>query len=122
MGALQKGSCWRRKITEKYQGSVEIITSFAGITKKRRAVVGRSRVGGFGGVQGLADYLQDAGISYVVDATHPFAAQIKRNASEAVKRAGGVALVHILRPEWQAQAGDAWLMGLMGIWGRPPIA
>ena len=44
---------------------------------------GPRRVGGFGGVEGLADYLTREGITHVVDATHPFAAQMSRNAIAA---------------------------------------
>ncbi len=65
------------------------------------------RVGGFGGVEGLARYLQDHGVTHVVDATHPFAAQMSGNAIEACAHAG-VPLIALTRAPWQAQAGDRW--------------
>lgn len=88
---------------------VETITSFAGRTKTRRAVAGLSRVGGFGGAAGLADYLRAEHIDALVDATHPFAAQIKLNADKAAA-AASVPLLHVMRPPWQAGPGDNWLL------------
>lgn len=66
-----------------------------------------TRVGGFGGAEGLAAYLRDHGIAALVDATHPFAAQISRNAAEAA-RATGVPIVALVRPAWVREAGDDW--------------
>ena len=65
------------------------------------------RVGGFGGVAGLVAYLRAERVSYVVDATHPFAAQMSANAVVACAEAG-VPLVALTRPPWVAQAGDDW--------------
>ncbi len=110
LGGSTEGFLLAEKITQKYQGTVEIITSFAGITKKRRAVVGKMRVGGFGGVDGLAAYLKSEAITHIIDATHPFAAQMKYNADQAVLQRGGVQLCHIMRPKWEAQQGDEWLL------------
>ncbi|SDY31145.1 cobalt-precorrin-6A reductase [Citreimonas salinaria] len=66
------------------------------------------RVGGFGGVDGLVAYLRDHGITHVVDATHPFAAQMSANAVAACAEAR-VPLVALTRPPWQAQPGDEWI-------------
>lgn len=65
------------------------------------------RVGGFGGVAGLVKYLRANGITHVVDATHPFAAQMSRNAVLACAEAR-VPLIALSRPPWQAQSGDRW--------------
>lgn len=65
------------------------------------------RVGGFGGVAGLAEYLKAHAITHVVDATHPFAAQMSANAVAAC-RAAGVPLIALTRAPWVAQAGDDW--------------
>ena len=65
------------------------------------------RVGGFGGAQGLARYLTDHAISHVVDATHPFAAQMSSNAVAACADAN-VPLIALTRPPWQAEPGDDW--------------
>ncbi len=65
------------------------------------------RIGGFGGVLGLVEYLRAEGISHVVDATHPFARAMSFNAVHACERAG-VALLALERPGWDAVAGDRW--------------
>lgn len=65
------------------------------------------RVGGFGGAEGLARYLCEHRITHLVDATHPFAAQISTNAVAAAAEAG-VPLLALTRPGWQPVAGDRW--------------
>ncbi|WP_187431288.1 Precorrin-6A reductase [Roseobacter fucihabitans] len=65
------------------------------------------RVGGFGGVAGLCAYLRAQNITHVVDATHPFAAQMSRNAVAACAQTG-VPLVALSRAPWMAEAGDHW--------------
>lgn len=65
------------------------------------------RIGGFGGIDGLAAYLRDAGITHLVDATHPFAAQMSAHAVTAAARAG-VAHLALTRPAWTPEAGDRW--------------
>ena len=54
----------------------DVVTSLAGRVRDPALPVGRLRIGGFGGVDGLADYLRTSAISAVVDATHPFATTI----------------------------------------------
>ncbi len=63
------------------------------------------RVGGFGGVAGLADYLQREAVDAVIDATHPFAAQMT---AHAVAACGEVPRIAVLRPAWEAVVGDRW--------------
>lgn len=65
------------------------------------------RVGGFGGVDGLVQYLTERGISILIDATHPYAAQMSHNAAEAAERAG-VPLLSLRRSPWLQQPGDRW--------------
>lgn len=65
------------------------------------------RVGGFGGVDGLAQYLAKARVTHVVDATHPFAAQMSSNAVAACDRAR-VPLIALTRPAWEPAPGDDW--------------
>ncbi len=86
---------------------VEAVYSYAGRTEAPVAQPLPVRVGGFGGVEGLVGYLRAEGISHVIDATHPFAAQMSRNAVEACVEAG-VALIALEREPWQAGAGDHW--------------
>jgi len=65
------------------------------------------RIGGFGGVSGLTEYLRDEAITHLVDATHPFAAQMSRNAVLAAK-AANVPLIALTRPVWTPKPGDTW--------------
>jgi len=65
------------------------------------------RSGGFGGVDGFRDYLKREKITHVVDATHPFAAQMSHNAVEACDLAS-VPLIALARAPWVAQEGDNW--------------
>lgn len=67
-----------------------------------------SRRGGFGGVEGLARYLEANGIDALIDATHPFATQISHNAEIAARQTSKALLV-IRRPAWQMQLGDCWI-------------
>jgi len=65
------------------------------------------RVGGFGGAQGLADYLDAERIDRLIDATHPYAAAMSAHAATAAQ-IGGVPLLALRRPAWTAVAGDRW--------------
>lgn len=64
-------------------------------------------MGGFGGAQGLAAYLRDNAITHLIDATHPFAAQISANAVQAAHLTG-TPLIALTRPPWTPQTGDNW--------------
>lgn len=66
------------------------------------------RIGGFGGIEGLAGYLRAEGISHLVDATHPFAAQISRHAAAAAGITG-TPLLSLERPPWRPGPGDNWI-------------
>jgi len=87
--------------------SLRVVTSLAGRVAQPALPPGEVRVGGFGGVEGLAAYLRSAGIALLVDATHPFAAGISANAAAAA-RLTGVPLVVLRRPGWTPVPGDAW--------------
>ena len=64
---------------------LETVTSLAGLTRLPNVGSGHVRRGGFGGPDGLAAFLKDGGYDALVDATHPFAAQIARHAAEAAE-------------------------------------
>jgi precorrin-6A/cobalt-precorrin-6A reductase len=66
-----------------------------------------SRIGGFGGSDGLAAYLRAEAIDLLIDATHPFAARISANAEHAAEMAAVPRLV-LQRPPWTPEAGDDW--------------
>ena len=83
--------------------------SLAGVTRRPASQPIPIRVGGFGGVLGLVNYLQQHRIRALVDATHPFAAQMTAHAIAAVRQTGTPLLV-VLRPAWRPTAGDRWTM------------
>jgi len=85
----------------------DIIFSLAGVTKNPVLPNVSARIGGYGGVGGLQNFLRDQNVSAVVDATHPFAAQMSRHAAMACA-IGDVPLLRIDRPSWTETAGDQW--------------
>jgi precorrin-6A/cobalt-precorrin-6A reductase len=85
----------------------EATLSFAGRTAAPRSQPIATRIGGFGGADGLADFLGEQKIEAVIDATHPYAPRISANAVVACARAG-VALASLVRPAWKPEAGDKW--------------
>ncbi|WP_330281475.1 cobalt-precorrin-6A reductase [Streptomyces sp. NBC_00588] len=86
---------------------VHVTTSLAGRVSRPGALAGDVRVGGFGGVRGLADWLREQRVDVLVDATHPFAAGITANAVQAAA-ASGVPAVVLRRPGWRPGPGDRW--------------
>jgi precorrin-6A/cobalt-precorrin-6A reductase len=87
---------------------VAVTLSLAGRTAKPMPQPVPVRVGGFGGAEGLADYLRAEKIDALIDATHPYAAAISANAGEAA-RATGVKLLALRRPAWTKVDGDTWI-------------
>ena len=87
--------------------AIQTITSLAGRTRTPAQTPGEVRVGGFGGAEGLARFLEVEAVDLVVDATHPFAAIMARNAAEACRKTG-VPRLKLLRPAWKEEAGDRW--------------
>ncbi len=82
--------------------------SLAGRTEKPLAHPVPLRRGGFGGADGLADYLRAERIDLLVDATHPYADAISANAAQAAE-AAGVKLLSLRRPPWPRVEGDRWI-------------
>jgi precorrin-6A/cobalt-precorrin-6A reductase len=89
------------------QLAADDIYSLAGLGRVPEDLPCQVRVGGFGGAEGLAQFVADNGIGLLVDATHPYAAQISANAVRAATLAG-IPCWALRRPGWQAQAGDDW--------------
>lgn len=86
----------------------DVTSSLAGRTKEPEPIKGKTRVGGFGGVDGLANYLKENAIELMIDCTHPFAKQISANAKVASKLAN-VKLEIRFREPWQKQVDDHWI-------------
>lgn len=90
------------------EAGVPVVSALAGRVSAPRLPVGEVRIGGFGGIDGLAGYLRESGVRAVVDATHPFARVISGNAASACG-AAGVPLLRLERPGWsQAPGAEHW--------------
>ncbi|UWQ52837.1 cobalt-precorrin-6A reductase [Leisingera caerulea] len=105
LGGTTEASTLARTLAE---AGADAVFSYAGRTAKPVSQPLPTRVGGFGGAEGLAAYLEAENITHVVDATHPFAARMSSNAVHACD-AAGVPLCAFERPAWQAGEGDQWL-------------
>jgi precorrin-6A/cobalt-precorrin-6A reductase len=86
---------------------VRPISSLAGRVADPLLPAGEVRIGGFGGAEGLAEWLTTEQITAVVDATHPFAATISRSAAQAAC-ATGIPILALRRPGWTQRPGDDW--------------
>lgn len=83
----------------------DFVTSLAGRTEAH--TVGPVRVGGFGGSEGLTTFIADEGFTVLVDATHPYAAEISPAAKQAA-RAARIKYLRIERMPWRRAMGDRW--------------
>jgi len=90
------------------EARIPALFSYAGRTEAPRTQPLPMRVGGFGGITGLTAFLRAEAITHVIDATHPFAAQMSRNAIAACAEAD-VPLCAFERAPWAAQPGDRWI-------------
>ncbi|RWM23333.1 MAG: cobalt-precorrin-6A reductase [Mesorhizobium sp.] len=88
---------------------ISITLSLAGRTENPVAQGVPVRVGGFGGVDGLAAYLRETRTDLLIDATHPYAAQISANAAEAAAHTG-VPIIALRRAGWEPAEGDRWTL------------
>ncbi|MGW0038551.1 cobalt-precorrin-6A reductase [Gordonia sp. NPDC003376] len=86
---------------------VDLISSLAGRVADPRLPVGPVRIGGFGGIGPMSEWLRNNGMCAVVDATHPFAATITTHAVAACADAG-VPLLRLRRPAWESGPEDDW--------------
>jgi precorrin-6A/cobalt-precorrin-6A reductase len=90
-----------------HREGIAVVLSLAGRTADPRLPAGQSRVRGFGGSEGLENWLKEHECTAVVDATHPFAVRISQSAVSACASAA-VPLVRLHRPGWTEQQGDRW--------------
>ncbi|MGW2178468.1 cobalt-precorrin-6A reductase [Streptomyces sp. NPDC001732] len=84
-----------------------VTSSLAGRVAGPRLPPGEVRIGGFGGVDGLAAWLRTHRVDALIDATHPFAGTISFNAAAAAA-ATHVPLLALRRPGWVPGDGDDW--------------
>lgn len=99
-----------RRLAERLAERVDVAVtvSLAGRTTAPAAHAVPVRIGGFGGAEGLAQYLTAERVDALVDATHPYAAIISANAADAAA-AARVPLLALRRPPWVALSGDRWI-------------
>lgn len=104
------GTTEARLLAERLAGvaAFDVTLSLAGRTQAPLSAPVTVRSGGFGGIDGLRRFLAASAIDRVIDATHPFAARIKANASRACHTAS-VPLLALVRQPWARLPGDRWI-------------
>ena len=85
LGGTAEATELAKKLVE--NNEVDFITSLAGRTREPKTVPGKMRIGGFGGIEAMANYIRDNNITKIIDATHPYAEKISSNARKAAKLA-----------------------------------
>ena len=87
------GTAEARQLAGKLAGrdDLAVTLSLAGRTASPAPQPVPVRIGGFGGAEGLATYLKAERIDALIDATHPYAAQISANAVTASRAAPSTA-------------------------------
>ncbi|MBM3533394.1 MAG: cobalt-precorrin-6A reductase [Alphaproteobacteria bacterium] len=108
LGGTTEAAALATELIARHGERVDVVSSFAGRVEGLKPPPGRIRIGGFGGTAGLAAYLAEERIDAVVDATHPFAAQMSRNAREAAALAGVPRLL-FWRVPWPRHPLDRWI-------------
>jgi precorrin-6A/cobalt-precorrin-6A reductase len=106
LGGTAEARLLARRLAERR--GLDVTLSLAGRTAAPAAQPVPVRIGGFGGVTGLADHLTQQRIDILIDATHPYASVISANAAAAALQTG-VPLVGLRRPPWSAVPGDRWI-------------
>lgn len=86
----------------------KVMSSLAGRTSVPKKPKGPYRIGGFGGSEGLEQYIKTHQIDAIIDATHPFAQKISSNANIAAAKAN-CPILHLWRKEWQKTNDDHWI-------------
>lgn len=104
LGGTTEASALARLLAD---AGIPATLSYAGRTDNPRPQPVPVRVGGFGGMAGLAAHLRAHAITHIVDATHPFAATMSAHAVAAARELG-VPLIALTRPGWEPMTGDCW--------------
>jgi precorrin-6A/cobalt-precorrin-6A reductase len=92
-----------------------VITTLAGRTREPKTVAGNVRIGGFGGEAGLVEYLQTQKIDLIIDATHPFAAQISWHVAGAATQVG-IPWLMLVRPVWTRSRSVGYAESIEDSW------
>ncbi|WP_424974547.1 cobalt-precorrin-6A reductase [Dinoroseobacter sp. S124A] len=105
---LLGGTSEARDLARQLAGQVDLTLSLAGRTRAPELDGVRTRIGGFGGAEGFARHLAGTGTDAVLDATHPFAAEMSRRSAAVAARAG-LPYLMLRRPGWQPAPEDDWI-------------
>ena len=91
------------------EAGIDAVASLAGATRSPAALPIPTRIGGFGGEDGFRAYLEDAGITAILDATHPFAVRISARSARIAAELD-MPFLCLARPEWRPASGDRWII------------
>ncbi|NQU61593.1 MAG: cobalt-precorrin-6A reductase [Rhodospirillales bacterium] len=108
LGGTSEARTLARRLTIELSKKIRVTTSLAGRRAKIPTLPGELRIGGFGGVEGMKDYIADNAVDFVVDATHPFSPKISANANFACLGAA-IPRVQLVRPLWKMPPGADWI-------------
>ena len=108
LGGTGEAIAIARLLCDQMANRVEAISALAGVTQARAPIPGVVRIGGFGGVDGLVAFLESEQIDALIDATHPFAAQMAGQAYAAAERTG-VPRLKVIRPMWHRDPRNRWI-------------
>ena len=106
LGGTTEASALARLLA--YDGRFEAILSLAGRTRSPTPQPLPIRIGGFGGIAGLEEWLRANSVAAVIDATHPYAAQISAHAVAACSSLS-IPLGLIVRAPWTREDDDHWI-------------
>lgn len=98
LGGTSEARDLAARLLDDRDSGIEVTSSLAGRVAEPRLPVGKVRIGGFGGVEGLRAALAD--YEAVVDATHPFALGMTSHAVAAC-HLEGIPLLRLERPGWE---------------------
>jgi len=107
-GLILAGSHEARSICDILNlAKIPAIASLAGVTKKPLNLSLKTHFGGFGGVDGFKNFIQNERIEWVINATHPFASTMRNTSTKICKE---LKINHLLinRPEWHPEKSDNW--------------
>jgi precorrin-6A/cobalt-precorrin-6A reductase len=86
---------------------VRVISTLAGRIADPHLPAGEVRIGGFGGPDGLAAYIEAEAVDAVVDATHPFAERMSWSAVQACSQTA-TRLLRLERPPFARDPAIDW--------------
>ena len=108
LGGTGEAAALARAALARFGDGSKVTTALAGRTRRPGPIPGEVRIGGFGGAAGLAEYLLGQRIDRVIDATHPFAAEISTSARLACHKMRVPRLI-LARPPWRRHPLDRWV-------------